>query len=186
MSEIAPHYSSAPIACNLSAGDLQERLATVADVGARFLLAREQENGRHLLRFRADPEARRRLEEIVAAESECCSFLDLSLGEDKGEILLSIASPAEGQAIADGLADSFVAPSPVDRSTSRRKRLGVLAGAGGLALAACCLVMPIVFGVALGAGLGGGIDAIAVALIVTGVAILVHRRRRTGSGAPCC
>lgn len=113
MSEIVrPHDSRTPLSCNLSAGDLQGRLAAIADVGAKFLLASEREHDDRLLRFRANAEARRRLEEIVAAESECCSFLNLSLQEENDEILLSIASPPEGQTVADGLADSFAGSRP--------------------------------------------------------------------------
>jgi hypothetical protein len=51
---------------------------------------------------------RERLEEIVAAEAECCSFLDLALEEQSAELVLSIAAPKGGQAVADELAAAFV------------------------------------------------------------------------------
>jgi hypothetical protein len=96
-----------PIACSLGASALDQRLAAIADIGADSLVSRETRGDRHLLRFRSNDETRQRLEGIVAAEAECCSFLDLSLAEKGGELVLSIAAPATGQAIADELAETF-------------------------------------------------------------------------------
>jgi len=96
-----------PIACSLDPSELPERLATIAEIGADSLVSREVRGGRHLLRFRADAATRERLEGVVDAEAACCSFLDLALAEDADELLLSIAAPAEGRAVADGLARAF-------------------------------------------------------------------------------
>jgi hypothetical protein len=96
-----------PIACSLGAGDLNDRLAAMAEVGANGLISRERDGDRHLLRFGADPGLLARLEEIVAAEQDCCSFLDLSLTEGPGGLLLSIGSSGDGQVIADELAAAF-------------------------------------------------------------------------------
>ena len=68
---------------------------------------RETDEGCHFLRFRADAKTRRRLEEIVAAEAKCCSFLDLALEERGGELILSVAALQDGQVIADELAAAF-------------------------------------------------------------------------------
>jgi len=100
-----------PVACSLSAADLDQRLGAVASVGADSLIAREVRDGRHLLRFRGDGATRRRLEEIVAAEAQCCAFLNLSLSDEDGELLLSIAAPDDAQAVADGLAAGFGSPA---------------------------------------------------------------------------
>ena len=96
-----------PIACSLGAGALEQRLAVIAEIGADGLLSRQAEDDRHLLRFRKDPATRQRLEEIIAAEAECCSFIDLSLQEEADELVLSIAATRDGQALADGLAGAF-------------------------------------------------------------------------------
>ncbi len=96
-----------PIACSLGASDLQARLTEIAEVGAAGLIAHEEDDGRHTLRFRPDPTTRRRLEEIVAAETKCCSFLDLDLAERDGELVLTLAAPEEGQSVADELAVAF-------------------------------------------------------------------------------
>jgi hypothetical protein len=96
-----------PIACSLAPDDLQRRLAAIAAIGASKLIAREAEGDRHLLRFRAGTETRRQLEEIVAAEAKCCSFLDLALEDRGGELVLTIAAPPDAQPIADELASAF-------------------------------------------------------------------------------
>ena len=96
-----------PAACSLDTGALEERLAAIAEIGADCLVSRQVEDGRHLLRFRADAATRKRLEEIVAAEAECCAFLDLSLDEQGGELMLSIAAPPEARVLASGLAERF-------------------------------------------------------------------------------
>lgn len=96
-----------PIACSLGASDLRQRLNEIAAVGAESLIERTVAGKRHLLRFRSDPETRRRLEAIVAAEAKCCSFLDLALEEQDGELILSVNALEDGQPIADELAAAF-------------------------------------------------------------------------------
>jgi hypothetical protein len=99
-----------PFACSLDSGALEQRLAAIAEIGAESLISHRAEDGRHLLRFRADAATRTRLEEIVAAEAECCSFLDLSLGQEADELVLSVAAPRDAKALADGLAEAFARP----------------------------------------------------------------------------
>jgi hypothetical protein len=106
-----------PIACSLDVDPLEQRLAAIAEIGAESLISRRVEEDRHLLRFQKDAETRRRLEEIIAAEAECCSFLDLSLDQEEDDLLLSIAAPRDAQALADGLAGAF-AGSPISSERS--------------------------------------------------------------------
>jgi hypothetical protein len=96
-----------PIACSLGASDLRQRLKEIAEVGAESLIERSANGDSHLLRFRSNPETRRHLEAIVAAEAKCCSFLDLALEEGDGELVLSVSAPQDGQPIADELAAAF-------------------------------------------------------------------------------
>jgi hypothetical protein len=96
-----------PAACSLSPGALKQRLTAIAEVGSDSLISRGIEGGRHLLRFQANATTRQRLESIVVAEAKCCSSLDLSLSEDAGELVLSIAAPRDAQALAGGLAGAF-------------------------------------------------------------------------------
>lgn len=97
------------IACTLDESDLHQRLEQVAALGAEALIAHEEVGGAHRLRFRRDEKTRRRLEQIVAAESRCCSFLDLSIDERDGELILALDAPIEGRPVADELARAFSA-----------------------------------------------------------------------------
>lgn len=96
-----------PIVCSLGVGDLEQRLAAIGEIGAKSLVDRHEDSGVHLLRFRSDPETRGHLEEVIEAESQCCSFLDLSLKEDGDHLILSVAGPEAGQTTADGFALAF-------------------------------------------------------------------------------
>lgn len=108
-----------PPTCSLDATQLAQRLAALAELGAESLIGRETDGSRHLLRFRADAATRRRLEEIVAAEAKCCSFLDLTLETRDEELVLSVAAPGDGQLLADGLAAAF---GFLSRPTPGKKR----------------------------------------------------------------
>lgn len=98
-----------PIACTLSESALRQRLEQIATLGADALIAHEEANGTHTLRFRRDQETRRQLRQIVEAESRCCPFLDFQIGERPDELLLTIDAPIEVQAFADELASAFSA-----------------------------------------------------------------------------
>jgi hypothetical protein len=97
--------SDTPIACSLSAEELPARLAEIQALGADALL---RVDGPGALRFRNDDPTRRRLEKIVAAESECCDFLAFELKAVGDEIELCIITGPEGaEALADDLAQAF-------------------------------------------------------------------------------
>ena len=96
-----------PLACSLEGASLQQRLETIAELGADGLVAYGHTDGGHLLRFRRDPLIRERLEAIVKAEAECCSFLDLLLRDEDGELRLLIRSTRDGRATADEVAAAF-------------------------------------------------------------------------------
>jgi hypothetical protein len=98
-----------PIACTLGENDLRRRLEQIAALGADALIVHEEAGGIHTLRFRRDEETRRQLEQIVDAEASCCSFLDLSIDERDGELILALGSPTEGRPVADELARAFSA-----------------------------------------------------------------------------
>lgn len=96
-----------PIACSLSAAQLPERLAEIGAQSRDSLIARGPSR---LLRFRDDESTRARLDALIAAESECCSFLSFDLRRDRGDLVLSIGAPPEAQGVADALADAFTDP----------------------------------------------------------------------------
>jgi hypothetical protein len=93
-----------PIACSLGATDLAARGAELRALGGDGLLQVSEEPGRAVLRFRPAPDIRRRLEAIVAAESECCPFLDFRLEQDAESTVLTISAPSGGAEVVHELA----------------------------------------------------------------------------------
>jgi len=85
-------HDEKPIACSLRGRDLEQRLEEISALAAESLLGQETDGERQRLRFRADPETRRRLEALVAAEAECCPSLALSLEAGGDEIVLTIST----------------------------------------------------------------------------------------------
>ncbi|HEX3735956.1 MAG TPA: hypothetical protein VHV53_00295 [Solirubrobacterales bacterium] len=109
-----------PIACSLGASDLRRRLDEIAALGSESLIAGEARDGTRVLRFRHDEETRRRLMEIVAAEADCCPFLDLDVSECDGELILTVTAPEDARPPADELAAAFV--GSLSRSVSAQTR----------------------------------------------------------------
>jgi hypothetical protein len=95
-----------PIACSLGAAGLPQRLAQMGSIGRDALLSVSPEG---LMRFRNDETTRGRLEAIIAAESQCCSFLRFDLAERSGELVLSISAPEAAEPLARDIVDAFAA-----------------------------------------------------------------------------
>lgn len=55
------------------------------------------------LRFQDDPEAGERLNYLVAAERECCPFLDMVLTRTEGELVLDITAPQDAQPVLESM-----------------------------------------------------------------------------------
>jgi hypothetical protein len=96
--------SNKPIACTLSAADLSARVAEMNRLGRDALLSVD---GAGTLRFRADTETRARLEAIVAAETECCPFLDFDLREEGGALVLELRAPQGAEPVVADLVSAF-------------------------------------------------------------------------------
>lgn len=98
----------APFACSLGAKDRPKRAADIRAVGRDALIGTSDDGA---LRCRSDETIRARLDAIVAAESECCAFLDFELRESGGELRLVISAPEGAQPVARDLAEVFAAAS---------------------------------------------------------------------------
>jgi hypothetical protein len=96
-----------PIACSLEARELEQRLGEMTAIGAAALLASETHGRRALLRFRADEDARGRLDAIIDAESRCCSFLTMELALAEHELVLTVDGPVGAEPVIDELARAF-------------------------------------------------------------------------------
>jgi len=86
-----------PIACTLDPERMARRAEEIRALCRDGLIG-------VTLRFRPDPEIRARVDAIVAAESECCSFMDFELGAgDDGALVVT----------ATGLSPLFSGIQPV-------------------------------------------------------------------------
>jgi hypothetical protein len=96
-----------PIACSLSAGDLNDRLAEIAGVGRDALLETELAGDDATLHFADGPGVRQRLDRIVAAESECCAFLTMAIRAERDALALTISVPEGAEIVLQELVDAF-------------------------------------------------------------------------------
>ncbi len=97
------------IACTLSDDELPQRLAEIRALGRDALVSVERDHARAVLRFRPGRTVRQELERIVAAESRCCSFLDLDLTGEPPAAVLTIAAPAGAEPVMHELVEAFAA-----------------------------------------------------------------------------
>jgi hypothetical protein len=100
-----------PIACTLDPAQMPQRGEEIRALGRAGLQAVERGERQVTLRFRRDAAIREGVERIVAAESRCCAFLDLTLADQKDAIVLTIAAPEGGEPAMHALAHLFAGTS---------------------------------------------------------------------------
>jgi hypothetical protein len=98
------------IACTLTPARMSGRADELRALGRDGLLAASHAGGAASLRFR--PGVRARLEAIVAAESDCCAFIDFQLTDEDGELVLRLEAPEGGELAVQLLVDMFRAGQP--------------------------------------------------------------------------
>ena len=96
-----------PIACTLTATELPERLAEMAELGRAALLEATASGRRAELRFAAGAGVRDRIDAIVAAEAQCCAFLTMSVTEDADTVVLVIDAPEGAEPVVSELVGAF-------------------------------------------------------------------------------
>jgi hypothetical protein len=108
-----PNLKSLPIACTLTPGDLQERLALIRGLTAEALLGHD----RHglVLALRYASEAVERVRAIVASEQQCCAFLNFEVREQPDVVHVTITAPENARDAADELFDQFIAADQADQ-----------------------------------------------------------------------
>src|SRR5829696_9216599 len=104
---VKPNMKSLPIACTLTPGDLQERLALIRQLTAEALVGHAR-NGL-VLALRYAPEAIERVRAMVASEQHCCAFLTLEVEEQPDAVHVTITAPENARAAADELFEQFLA-----------------------------------------------------------------------------
>src|SRR5215212_2086107 len=87
------------ISCSLDGGEMQDRLADMAAIGAEGLRQARIEGTTAKLRF--DPAMQRRLEAVLDEERRCCTWL--AIEQDGGEVTVR-AAPGGEPALAEWVA----------------------------------------------------------------------------------
>ncbi|MDX6697053.1 MAG: hypothetical protein QOE65_450 [Solirubrobacteraceae bacterium] len=77
-------------ACTLPQAALNDRIEEIRAIGAASLVAAVSETE---LRFRADGETRRRLEDLIRAEAECCEGVSMRLEAAGDHLALHVTGP---------------------------------------------------------------------------------------------
>jgi hypothetical protein len=98
---------SLPIACTLTPGDLQERLALIRGLTAEALLGHDRQG--LVLTLRYAPEAVERVRAMVASEQHCCAFLNFEVRERPAVVHVTITAPENARDAADELFEQFTA-----------------------------------------------------------------------------
>jgi hypothetical protein len=98
--------AEAAIACSLGAEDLDQRVDWIQQVTDRSLLSHQLDTDTLRLTYRQD--AVQELQQIVAKERECCSFLHYSLQPSDDVVRLTIEAPEGTGAQARWLFNQFV------------------------------------------------------------------------------
>lgn len=97
---------SAPIACTLRSGDLQERVKWIADLNRDALRSQRRERLRLELTYARS--ALDRVQDMVAREKDCCAFLTLHLRTDADSVRLVIEAPEHAGDMLDAVFEPFL------------------------------------------------------------------------------
>ena len=90
-----------PIACSLNQAEQAERAEAARELVAASMLDSAVTETGASLRFRQDAEGP--LQELIAAESECCPFLEFDLRPKDGALSLTVTGPEQARPIILGL-----------------------------------------------------------------------------------
>lgn len=101
-----------PLACSLTAAELPSRLAEMAALGEAALVDLRSQPTRADLRFAAGEGVRERVEAIVAAESQCCAFLTMSVTDAPGLVVLTVDAPEGAEVVLDQMVAAFRRNAP--------------------------------------------------------------------------
>jgi len=96
-----------PIACTLVPGEGAERLRRWQALAERGRPVAQL--NQHLLevRYRLEPDVRSELQELAAAERECCSFVTWTVSQDQDHVILCVAADPERPEAVAGIASLF-------------------------------------------------------------------------------
>lgn len=87
------------IACTLSPADYQQRTNELTALAARALHSRHQTDDGLRLVFSDSPENEHDLRAAIAAEANCCAFLQLDLTRTAHGLVLEITGPQDAHGV---------------------------------------------------------------------------------------
>ncbi len=173
------------IACTLDERELPARRRAIQDqLVARAAEVRELPDG-YRLRFADGAAMRAAVEEFVALERECCSFLRFEIDDDgpDGALTLTLTGP---EGTVDVIGAAMAAPTPRHRLDPRWLRSGLAVGAVALV---CCFgpTLLLALGVTGAAALAGGAlaEVAAIGAVSTPLLVWIWRRRPADDGCGC-
>lgn len=85
-----------PTGCSLASDEMVERVSAWHDL-ASHALSRHVEADRIISVYPKDADLLHRLEELVAAEASCCSFLKFTIEQRDDDILVELTFPQEAR-----------------------------------------------------------------------------------------
>ena len=111
-----------PVACCLSAGEYQSRIAWIERVARKSL--REHAPDDLVLRLIYKPEAAGEVRRMLEQERRCCVFLAFDLDQRPDAVCVTITAPEAAREAADVLFGQFLAglsvePSPRNKAPGR-------------------------------------------------------------------
>ena len=100
-----------PIACTLSPDGFTARIGLIDALAVDGLIDRTDTERGVRVRLRDTPEIEQRVREFVAAESQCCAFLDFTLGREDDALVLDVSGPEGARPVIDRFFDPEVSPA---------------------------------------------------------------------------
>ena len=94
-------FPAPALACSLTAAEGAERAARWRALLDTHLLSRTATTDGRRLAFPAETAVAAELDALVAAERDCCPFLDLTVERFDDEVLLDVSGPPEAAAIVE-------------------------------------------------------------------------------------
>jgi hypothetical protein len=90
-----------PIACTLTPDGITDRAALMDALAADALLDRTATEAGMRFRLLDNPGIEQRANELIAAESKCCPFLDFALRREDGCLVLDVRGPEDARPVIE-------------------------------------------------------------------------------------
>ena len=91
-----------PNGCTLESSELIERIAEWREVSSQAI-SRRVEAERITSTYPPDPDLLERLQDLIAAEAECCAFLDFTIQEGERQTVVELAFPADARPLIEAV-----------------------------------------------------------------------------------